>query len=187
MVLPKTLLELIGAVMQPSRLDESALLLIDCQNTYTEGPMRLSGVDQAIEEIHRLLLHARSAGIPIFHIAHDAGADSLFDVRAASGAIVPKVAPQGDEPTIIKKYPNSFAMTDLHDRMQKLGVENLIVGGFMTHGCVNSTVRAGSELGYRQTVVGSATATRDLPTVHGNVLEASVIQDTRARGGVGPR
>ncbi len=67
--------------------------------------------------------------------------------------------------------------TDLHDRLQGLGRDNVIFAGFMTHMCVNSTVRGAFNLGYKPTVVGSATATRDLPTASGGVLAARDLHD----------
>ena len=52
------------------------------------------------------------------------------------------------------------------------GSSTLIVAGFMTHMCVNSTARSAFSLGFRPTVVASATATRDLPAPDGSVMPA---------------
>ena len=41
----KTLLELAGATPTPSRLGASTLVLIDIQNEYFDGPVRLTGVE----------------------------------------------------------------------------------------------------------------------------------------------
>ena len=73
---PKTLREVSGLGSQPASLKGSALIMIDLQNTYREGVMRLTDVEPAIAEAARLLVRARDAGIPIFHIQHDAGAAS---------------------------------------------------------------------------------------------------------------
>ena len=70
--------------------------------------MELSGVDDALEEASRVLERAREAGTPVIHIAHDAGVGSLYDVQGESGAIAAQVAPRGEEPTVIKNYPNSY-------------------------------------------------------------------------------
>ena len=50
--------------------------MIDLQNTYTRGVMELEGVQPAIDQAAELLDRARSAGIPIIHIQHDAGEGS---------------------------------------------------------------------------------------------------------------
>jgi nicotinamidase-related amidase len=173
----KTLRDVAGLGQQPGALRQSALILIDCQNTYREGLMQLEGVEPALDEARRLLTRARSLGIPVLHIQHDSGPGSPYDIRAAIGAIAEKVEPIEGEPVIVKNYPNAFLQTDLHERLQKLGVTNLVLGGFMTHMCVNSTARGAFNLRYRPTVVASATATRSLPTASGGVVSATSLQE----------
>lgn len=159
----ETLRAMAGLPGDPVRLAESALILIDCQNTYTTGVMELEGVQPALDQAAALLDRARSIGIPIVHIQHSDGPGSLYDIEGESGAIVTRVAPRGDEPVVVKNYPNSFVHTDLNDLLTNLGVCNLVLAGFMTHMCVNSTARGAFNLGYAPTVVAAATATRALP------------------------
>ena len=163
-----TLRALAGLPVEPVPLAESALIMIDCQNTYTRGPMELVGVQAALDQAAELLDRARSAGIPIVHIQHDDGEGGLYDVRAENGAIVDRVAPREGEPVVIKNFPNAFVGTDLHERLTG-GPQNLLLAGFMTHMCVNSTARGAFNLGYAPTVVASATATRSLPGIGGDV------------------
>ncbi len=179
---PKTLSELVGLDCTPCSFGKSALILVDCQNTYLSGLMKLVGVDEALAEAEQVLARARQAGTPVIHIAHDAGPGSPYDIEAECGKIASQVAPISGEPTVVKNYPNSFAQTDLHERLQKLGVSNLIVVGFMTHLCVSSTARGAFDLGYRTTVVGGATATRDLPTVDGQVIAAAGLCEAALAG-----
>jgi nicotinamidase-related amidase len=182
MTRPKTLVQLAGREAVPCRLGESALVMIDCQNTYTTGVMKLSGIEAALEEAARLLARAREAGTPIIHVVHDGGPGSAYNVREEIGRIAEPVAPRGDEVTVVKTLPNAFAKTDLHERLQALGKTNLIVAGFMTHMCVSSTVRAGFDLGYRSTVVGAAAATRDLPTAAGGIVPAESLHEASLAG-----
>lgn len=160
---PTTLRTLAGLPSTPPSLADSTLIMIDCQNTYTRGVMELDGVAAALDEAAKLLERARSAGIPIVHIEHDDGEGSLYDIRAEIGQIVERVAPQGDETVIVKNFPNSFVQTELDDRRKAASARNLLLAGFMTHMCVNSTARGAFNLGYAPTVVASATATRALP------------------------
>ena len=169
---PHTLREVAGLGNEPCGLSNAAVVMIDCQNTYRQGVMQLVGVEEALKEGQRLLERARQAGTPIIHVAHDSGPGSPFDISAEIGQIADLVVPQGDEPTVIKNFPNSFVKTDLHDRLQALGRQNVIFAGFMTHMCVNSTARGAFNLGYRSTIVGNATATRDLPSPDGSVIDA---------------
>ena len=163
-----TLRELAGLPSAPAALTDSTLVMIDCQNTYTQGVMELEGVQAALDEAATLLERARNAGIPIIHIQHSDGPGSLYDVDGESGAIVAQVAPRDGEPVVVKQFPNAFVQTDLDERLKAIGATNLVLAGFMTHMCVNSTARAAFNLGYAPTVVAAATATRALPGV-GNV------------------
>jgi nicotinamidase-related amidase len=171
-----TLRELSALPSRPAALAESALVLIDCQNTYTRGVMKLDGVSAALEEVATLLDRARTAGIPVIHVQHDGGAGSPYDLGDDIGAIVPLVAPRDGEPVVVKQYPDSFVQTDLDERLKASGVSNLVLTGFMTHMCVNSTARGAFNLGYAPSVVASATATRSLPGVDGAPLPAPAVQ-----------
>jgi nicotinamidase-related amidase len=164
-----TLRQLTGMADQPASLRDSTLVMIDCQNTYTQGVMELDGVQQALDHAQELLERARDAGIPILHVMHDAGEGSPYDVRAEIGQIVDRVAPKGDEAVIVKNFPNAFVSTDLNDRLKSSNAGNLVFAGFMTHMCVNSSARGAFSLGYNPTVVADATATRNLPGPDGSV------------------
>jgi nicotinamidase-related amidase len=170
-----TLRSLSGLPLEPVSLARSTLILIDCQNTYTQGVMELDGVQDALDEAATLLERARVAGIPVIHIQHSDGPGSLYDIEGESGAIVDRVAPREGEPVVVKSYPNSFVETDLDQRLKALDARDLVLAGFMTHMCVNSTARGAFNLGYAPTVVAAATATRTLPGVGADV-PAAVMQ-----------
>lgn len=171
-----TLRALAGLPVAPPSLAGSTLIMIDCQNTYTRGVMELEGVQAALDEAAALLDRARSAGIPIIHIQHSDGPGSLYDIDGESGAIVARVAPRDGEPVVVKSYPNSFVGTDLDERLQASKASNLVIAGFMTHMCVNSTARGAFNLGYAPTVVAAATATRALPGSGGTTVSAAAMQ-----------
>jgi nicotinamidase-related amidase len=177
-----TLRELAGLPVEPVRLADSALVLIDCQKTYTQGVMELEGVQAALDETAALLERARTAGIPIIHIQHSDGPGSLYDIEGESGAIVEAVAPRGDEPVVVKQFPNSFVQTDLDERLKALDASNLVLAGFMTHMCVNSTARGAFSLGYAPTVVAAATATRSLAGPDGQAVPAVALQAASLAG-----
>ena len=170
-----TLRELTGLPATPASLRDSVLVMIDLQNTYTRGVMALEDVEPAIDEAAALLDRARRAGIPIVHVQHDAGEGTPYDVRGESGAIVDRVAPREGEHRIVKNYPNSFVGTDLEEHLRGRSAQNLVLAGFMTHMCVNSTARAAFNAGFASTVVAAATATRALPGPDGTV-SASALQ-----------
>ncbi len=173
-----TIRDIAGLGHQSSAISDSALVIIDAQNTYCEGVMKLDGVDTALDECKVMLDRFREAGRPVYHIRHDAGPGSPYDVSAPIGQIVDLLAPIEGEPVITKNYPNSFTQTDLESLLKEEGVANLILVGFMSHMCVNSTARGAFSLGFNPTVVASATATRALPSkVTGNDVPSEHVHE----------
>jgi len=77
---------------------------------------------------------------------------------------------------VVKNYPNSFVQTDLDDVLKTSNASNLVLAGFMTHMCVNSTARGAFNLGYAPTVVAAATATRALPGLGDATVSAEAMQ-----------
>jgi nicotinamidase-related amidase len=177
-----TLRQLVGLADQAAALSDSTLIMIDCQNTYTQGVMELEGVQPALDQAAELLDRARSAGIPVVHVMHDAGEGSPYDVRAEIGQIVDRVAPREGELVIVKAFPNAFIGTDLDQRLSAAPGRDLILAGFMTHMCVSSTARGAFSLGYRPAVVAGATATRALPGSGGELVSAATLQGASLAG-----
>lgn len=83
--------------------------------------------------------------------------------------------PIAGETVIIKHSPNSFLNTNLHEVLQKQGIETLTICGAMTHVCIDSTTRAAFDLGYKAIVIADACATRNL-TMHGAHVPAAQVQ-----------
>jgi len=171
----QTLRDITGMGYQPADLKDSALVLIDIQNTYRRGLMQLTNVEPAILEAQKLLKLARDLKIPVIHIQHDAGVGSPYDISADIGAIADEVAPVAGEKVIVKNYPNAFVQTTLDAELKALGINNIVLAGFMTHMCVNSTAHGAFNLGYASTIIASATATRPLLSTNGKVLSAEEV------------
>jgi nicotinamidase-related amidase len=171
---PTTLRALEGMPEVPAALADSTLIMIDLQNTYTRGVMELENVQSALDQAAELLDRARSAGTPVIHIMHDGGAGSPYDVHDDIGQIVDRVAPRPGEPVVVKNFPNAFTGTDLDERLAP--GSNLVLAGFMTHMCVNSTARGAFSLGHHPSVVASTTATRALPGADGSIVPAAALQ-----------
>ena len=174
----QTLREVTGMGFNPAPLKESALVMVDCQNTYRRGVMQLTHVEPAILAAQQLLQIARDLHIPIIHIQHDAGVGTPYDVTDEIGQISDEVAPKNGESVITKNYPNSFIATPLEAQLKALRIEHVVLAGFMTHMCINSTARGAFNLGFKPTVVASACATRSLLGPNGKVIDAQTMHDS---------
>ncbi|MBX9951490.1 MAG: cysteine hydrolase [Candidatus Obscuribacterales bacterium] len=160
-------------------LADSSLVVVDAQREYLDGNLPLSGIEQALDQISHILYRARSLGTNVIHVQHFSPKGApLFNPDDKFVEIIDAVKPIGTEPVIKKNLPDSFAGTDLDERIKTSGKKDLVVVGFMTHACISATVRSALNYGYHTTVVANACATRDLPTLESNdIIPAGTVHD----------
>lgn len=169
-----TLLDMLHMTPSPSGLSQSALVIVDAQREYLDGSLPLYEIDKALVELKELLARARKLDVPVFHIVHHAPQGApIFNPDSEFSQIIDAVKPLEKEQVIVKHSPSSFVQTDLDKLLKDQKKNNLVIGGFMTHMCINATTRSAADLGYAATVVASACTTRDLPALEGQVLKAS--------------
>lgn len=156
-----------------------ALLVIDVQNEYfaPHGKRVLPEGEKALDQIQALLNEARKAGLPIIHITHESLPPESPVFRAGTPGSEPHAAISvlPGERHILKHFPGSFSQTPLEAYLRQVGADTVIVCGFMTHLCCDTTTRQARERGFNVLFASDATATRDL-TVNGQTVPYSTIQ-----------
>lgn len=143
----------------------TALLLIDIQNDYFPGgKMEVTGGVEAGAHAKQILGAFRERKMPVFHVQHiSARPGTTFFLPDTEGVkINDSVTPLPAESVIQKNFPNSFRNTPLLEQLKKQDVQHLVIGGMMTHMCVDATTRAAFDYGLQCTVVSDACATRTL-------------------------
>lgn len=144
-------------------MSNRAILVVDLQNEYwPSGKFALEGIDAAASNAARVISHARANRDLIVHIRHEMFDGPLFVPDSEGARINDAVWPGAGEPVITKHFPNSFRNTELHGLLKDKGIEEVIVVGAMSHMCIDATVRAANDLGYRTTTIHDACATREL-------------------------
>jgi nicotinamidase-related amidase len=163
----------------------TALLLIEYQNDFTsEGGALHNGVKAVMKSTNMLAntietaAKARATGVTIMFapISFAAGyreitsepygilkgvVDGKAFVRGTWGAeIVDSLPPQPEDILIEgKRGLDTFASTNLDFILRSRGIKNLVVAGFLTNCCVESTVRTGYERGFHVVALSDCTAT----------------------------
>ena len=143
----------------------NCLILIDLQNDYFPGgAMALVGIEEAAANALILLNEFRETKSPVIHVQHiSARPGATFFLPETHGAKTNQmVTPIGDEPIVIKNFPNSFRSTSLLEILKKEKPDNLVICGAMSHMCIDATTRAAFDLGFNCIVAEDACATRDL-------------------------
>lgn len=162
---------------------KTAFLVVDMQNFY------VAEVDTAksiVPNVNRLAAACREKGVPviwvIMSVAEKEGAPSqwslyhdYFFTEAKGQNHLTKLSPgnwghelyadldvRDDEAVVSKKRFSPFIVgsSDLHDRLQSMGIENLIVAGTATNMCSESTARDAMMLDYKVVMVEDANAAR---------------------------
>ena len=143
-----------------------ALLVIDAQQEYfaPHGKWVLPDGERALERIHALIAAARQTSIPVYFIRHESQeADaSVFCPGGPGAALHPSLAPTPSDGQITKHFASAFAQTSLENDLRNAGVDTVIVSGYMTQLCCDTTTRAAEERGLSILFAGDATAARDL-------------------------
>jgi nicotinamidase-related amidase len=86
-------------------------------------------------------------------------------VFAADGPLIehmPDVAPRHIEPVVTKSSPGAFTDTELPSVLTQLAVRTVVIAGFMTHMCCDTTARQATERGLNVIFLTDGTATRNL-------------------------
>lgn len=153
------------------------IVVVDLQNEYlSDGKLPLNNIVEAVGNALKVISHARETNIPVFHIRHesdDHGAP-IFAKGSNGAEIQPAVAPEGNEPVIVKNHINAFRETDLKQQLEAADIQELVVIGAMSHMCIDAAVRAAADMGYRVIVLHDACATLDLTSGGVNVPSAHV-------------
>ena len=154
-----------------------ALLIIDMQ---MEMEHRIkAGRDhvnpEAPARIAELVTAFRGKGLPVLHVWHeDEDPISPFYPSASTCLVMPCAERLENEQIFVKNTSSAFASTNLAEHLQKNGIDRLIVTGAVAGFCVNSTTRAGADLGFQMTIIRDAVLGFDLPTAN---LSAQAIFD----------
>lgn len=158
-----------------------ALVVVDFSVSFTKGMPNFpsAGYDTEVAATVNLQAVARRAGLPVYYttIAYeshmrDAGlwGEKIPWIEALQYGSVAmdideRLTPRPEEPVIVKKYPSAFFETDLQERLERAGVDTVILAGCTTSSCVRATAIDSMQRGFK-TVIG-AEAVGDLtPVLH---------------------
>lgn len=152
------------------------LIVIDMQNDYyPHGDMELEGILDAHTAVNLLISTFREQGNEVIFIQHVAQKSAAFFREHSFGAeLHGELLREDGDIVFSKKYPNSFRDTGLDDYLKDMGVKNLTICGAMTHMCIDTTVRAGFDLGYDINLFADGCATKDL-IYRNETIKASVV------------
>jgi nicotinamidase-related amidase len=137
-----------------------ALMVIDVQQGLFDSEQPREG-EAVVQRIAGLIARARAAKVPIFYVQHDGGSGDELDRNGPGFAFRSEVTPRPGDSITVKHHSSAFRDTNLDDKLKAAGIKELVICGMQTEYCVDTTVRAATERGYRVTVACDAHTTFD--------------------------
>lgn len=146
-------------MLAPQPIEQSALLVVDVQDSFLVGPRWPQRNNPDFEARLTGLIEAfRTAGRPVVFLLHVDG-DPGFEPGSPYVRLMDFLTPGPDEPVFVKTTRNAFTSTELDAWLRARGVTRLAVTGITMEQCCETTTRVAADLGYDVDFVSEATVT----------------------------
>lgn len=163
-------------VFQPNK---TAILFVDVQKSELTDSVKKNHsdyyntiVEKAIPNQQTLLKASRALSVETIYTViesltldgRDRGIDhklsNLFIPKGSyMGEVIDEVKPDIDDIVITKTSSGVFNSTNIEYVLRNIGIEDIIVVGFLTDQCVDMAIRDGADKGFYMTCVSDACAT----------------------------
>lgn len=144
-----------------------ALLIIDVQEEWRspKSPLYLGDFNDLVQNVKSLANFARSKSIPVIWVTHVLKADGSdrerfqpkdvsFMVEGSNGAqIMSELKPLPKEIVLKKNKLSCFLGTNLEALLKKTKVDELILCGIMTNGCVRTAAIDAYQRSFKVTLI----------------------------------
>jgi nicotinamidase-related amidase len=154
------------------RPDHTALVVVDVQKDYcaddgllaTRSGQDMAMIREAMPRLNTLIEGARDHHVPVVwiragtsmqtlqpnHLAVRGDGNGLLSVEGSAGAEFDErvVPPLPSETVVTKRNYDGFYETALNTVLRAKGIRTLVMAGFTTNVCVESTARHGHFMGY---------------------------------------
>lgn len=170
-----------------------ALVVLDAQRIYTSHDSELysENASKTLAKINQLVSAFEKKGWPLVFVRHihqpdgsDTGRmfdytgepEEDFNFKAGTDEVEydPELKVPADAAHITKTRYSAFAKTQLEDNLHRLGVDTVVVCGFMTNFCCDSTARDAHDRDYFVDFIVDATGTPGIETMEQDEIREAV-------------
>jgi nicotinamidase-related amidase len=143
-------------------MSRDVLIVVDMQVGLLDGLPKhdLSGV---IQRINALAAMVRQKGGLVVWIRHCGKAGDGFEPGSKGWAFLPELVREPGDVVVEKTLNDAFAGTVLHDTLQRHAPDRVLIAGWATDSCVDSTVRSAISRDYNVVVVSDGHTLSDRP------------------------
>ena len=145
--------------------ESTALLVIDVQKALFSRSTPIYRAVDLIRNINSLVEMFQLSNALVVYIQHS---NNKMLIKDSDGwQFHPDLNFKEDDPIIYKIHGNAFKETNLKQVLESRGIEDIVITGLVTQGCVKATSIGGKELGYRVILVedGHSNYSKEAPKV----------------------
>ncbi len=150
---------------------KSVLLVIDVQRGLFDSEPRPFEADAVVDRINVLTERARVAGTPVVFVQHQTKGEFL-KAESESWQLERRLVVKAADTLLRKTTPDSFLRTELADHLARWGIERVVICGYASEFCVDTTTRRAAALGFTVALVADAHTTHDKPHASGAQIRA---------------
>ena len=146
-------------------------MVIDVQNEYFTGKLPVSYPAGTLNNVLSAVDAARSHNVPVVAIQHAAPQpdSAVFRKGSKEWELHPEIAARPHDVLISKSLPGSFTGTQLETWLRERGIETVVISGYMTQMCCDTTARQAMHRGFNVEFLSDATGTLDIQNEAGAV------------------
>ena len=150
-----------------------ALLVIDVQNEYFTGKLPITFPAGSLANVLCAMDAARDHGVLVVVIQHASPQPDapVFRKGSREWELHADVAARPHDVLIHKSLPGSFTGTELETWLRERNVESVVIAGYMTQMCCDTTARQAMHLGFGVEFLSDATGTLAVKNAAGTVSD----------------
>jgi nicotinamidase-related amidase len=157
--------------MKPSVPEHTAVLVIDVQAGLFCAEPEAFEAEAVVARINEVTAKARKAGAPVFFIQHDGESNDDNVAPFTDGwKLHPSLDVRPGDPVIRKTTCDAFYGTSLESELRSRGITTLLLMGFATDFCVDTTLRVAASKDFGIIVVADAHTTTDNPVLKADLV-----------------
>lgn len=148
---------------------KKALLVIDVQNEYFTGKLKVTYPSNSLDNILKVMDYAKENNMITVIVQHTGSDGNTFIRNSNEWEIHPKILEKSYDYIIEKTKPSSFYKTNLEEILIKEDIDEVIISGYMTQMCCDTTARDAFHKGYNVKFLSDATGTIDVSNDIGTI------------------
>ncbi|BCZ47138.1 isochorismatase [Clostridium gelidum] len=148
---------------------KKALLVIDVQNEYFTGKLKVTYPSNSLDNILKVMDYAKANNMVIILVQHTAVSGETFVKDSKEWEMHSEILKKYYDYHIEKTKPSSFYNTNLEEILKKENIEGVVISGYMTQMCCDTTAREAFHKDYAVEFLSDATGTIDVSNKIGTI------------------